>query len=91
MKRARFSKVRITDYRPPGAGANPPVERDARPRAAAWKDSDHDKWVEMFPEPQVRQMLADLEGRSKWGADGMENRWVQQRIAALKRRLESLS
>ena len=45
----------------------------------------------MFPEPQVRQMLADLEGRGKWGADGMENRWVQQRIAALKRRLESLS
>lgn len=88
----RISKVRITDHRPPpGAGADSPLERVARPGAAAWKDSAHDKWVAMFPEPQVRQMLADLEGRGKWGADGMENRWVQQRIAALKRRLESLS
>lgn len=89
----RFSKVRITNHRPPpGAGAVSPVERSkARPRAVASADSQHDKWVAMFQEPELRQMLADLEERRSRGGDWALNNWVERRVSALRRRLEGLS
>lgn len=92
MRKIRFPKVRVTDHRPPpGAGEQSPLERTARLGAAAWPDSEHDKWVSLFEAPQLRQMLAELEERQTRGADWATNQWVKHRISALKRRLKALA
>ena len=45
----------------------------------------------MFEEPELRQMLADLEERRSRGEDWALNNWVERRVSALRRRLEGLS
>ena len=41
MNRIRFSKVRVTDHRPPPAGGKPPLERPTATRGGSMTGLDH--------------------------------------------------
>lgn len=80
--------------RPPGVGWQRPLERSARPGAAACRKSkveeQHDKWVAIFEREELEQMLTDLESRSIRWANAPVNGWATERCAAIRRRLEIL-
>ena len=95
----RFAKVKTTDYRPPGAGKPSPLERNARPGAAArptgldhWSrlekemQAEHDKAVRNYSKETSFAALADLAHRPTTGKDP-ETRWIRHRKAALQRKL----
>jgi len=97
-------KVILTDYRPPSAGGNSPVESVARPRAAAskefpWQDyasgkakesAAHDKAVDGFPRTVLEAIGKDLAGRHAWNDKDHEQRWIMGRLAAVGRKLAGM-
>lgn len=98
MKRIRVSKVRVTDHRPPGAGASGPLER--KPSAtrggsmtgldhlAAIQTKDaanHDSWVATYSPAMLEAAYEDLRQRGAWDRKNSEHRWVMGRLAAIKR------
>jgi len=98
----RISRVRRTDYRPSGAGASSPLEREfkPRPRAVASPDvwdrfngdtqaeaAEHDKWVADLSIAVVEAIAADLGKLKAWNKRSYEHRWIMGRKAAVLRRL----
>jgi len=99
----KFSKVRITDHRPPGAGQPSPLERQqARPGAAArppltgldhWQrieremQQEHDKAVRSYSHATATAALKDLATRPTGDKNNPEHRWIRHRRAALQRKL----
>ena len=99
----KFSKVRITDHRPPGAGQPSPLEsRSARPGAAArppltgldhWQrleremQAEHDKAVRSYSIQTVTAALQDLSARPTGDKRNPEHRWIRHRRAAFQRKL----
>ncbi|GAA5124548.1 hypothetical protein JIN84_12825 [Luteolibacter yonseiensis] len=83
-------RVRKTDYRPPGAGNTPPLDRKAGPGAAACPESPteraaHDSVVATYSLPILRAIAADL-GKRAWLND-----WSTIRLAAVRRRIREIS
>ena len=96
----KFSKVRKTDYRPPSARQNPPLERDARPGAAAWdgmnasariEAAKHDVMVAGMSRTILTAMAKDLGSRRCWNLKDPEHRWTMGRRAAVGRALSKVS
>ena len=101
----RRPKSTVTDYRPPGAGARSPLERDSqpRPRAAAspetcWdakgrrdaaEAAQHDKWVATLSPATLQAVAKDLANRCPHDRRDPEQRWLMGRKAAVLRRLVS--
>lgn len=98
----RISKVRKTDFRPPGAGGTSPVGRDCKPqpRAVACPDvwqareakraaeaADHDRWVATLSPAACVGAAMDLCTRSVTGLPWAEKAWIEGRRAALRRRI----
>ncbi len=90
----RISRVRRTDYRPPGAGTPRPPERQAaRPGAAASPDpeareaAEHDRNVAGLPPATVIAAARDLCARRVFNHRDPESRWILSRRAALLRRI----
>lgn len=96
----RRPKARITDFRPPSAGASPPLERgSARPEAAAWKKSadrldrvarEHDEAIATYSPATLIAAAKDLWSRGVWDKKNHEHRWILDRRAALLRRIDAL-
>lgn len=97
----RISKVRITDYRPPGAGSRPPLERPvAATRGGSMtgldhlaanqrKDAaEHEKAVECYDEETLTAIAMDLRQRRAWDRKNHEHRWIMNRLAAVLRVLD---
>jgi hypothetical protein len=97
MKRVRLSKVRVTDYRQPGAGRKSPLERESATRggivpgmffgSSPEDDANHDKMVALFDVVTLRRMESDLGARRLKFAGSPENKWAAARLAAIRRRL----
>lgn len=92
MRRIRFAKVRVTDYRPPGAGGKRPLERQGATRggsvAGMKMEAMHDHAVAEYAEPLAAAVHADLTRQLRRRVHaGFDLRWVQERAAALQRRL----
>lgn len=95
----KFSKVRITDNRPPGAGGNSPLERrgatrggsvsglDALTMVQKKEAAEHDRAVANFEAETLIEIAADLGRRSAWNRKDPEQRWVMARRAAVLRKL----
>lgn len=83
----RFPKVRTTDYRPT-AGRRPPLERPARPGAAAChEDAEHDKWVSTLSREACIGAALFLSLRPMRSVPWQERHWCELRAAALRRRI----
>ena len=63
MSRVRRPKVITTSFRPPSAGGNPPLERNARPGAAAWDKSTNAAWDAL-----AKKRQEENEDHDKWVA-----------------------
>jgi len=77
----------------PSAGGTPPLERKARPGAAAWQDPDrasHDKAVSTYSAPVLLAAAKDLGSRRAHNRRDPESRWITDRLAALARRIDHL-
>jgi hypothetical protein len=99
--RARFTKVRITDNRPPPrAGAISPVERtrattggsvagmsglDYLTASQALEAAEHDKNLRDYTPALVAAAWEDLSRRRVHDKKDQEHRWVMARRAALGR------
>jgi hypothetical protein len=93
----RLAKVRITDYRPPGAGGISPLERGAATRGGsmsglehlsaiqAREAMEHDRAVRDYLPETVEAAWNDLAGRAVHDRRNPEHRWVMARRAALRR------
>lgn len=98
--KTRRPKSIVTDYRPPIVGEKTPLERKARPGAAACLDpwdrakaaeaAAHDKNVVGHSVDTLLAMVTDLGRRKAWNPRDPEQRWVMGRIAAVHRRLDSI-
>lgn len=95
----KFSKTRTTDYRPPGAGGNPPLERNARPGAAAWDNyaarqaaeaRNHDVWLEGLSVATLIAIATDLSKRVGGNSRDPEQRFIMGRKAAVLRKLSRM-
>jgi hypothetical protein len=97
MSRIRIPKVRITDHRPPGAGAPSPLERRGATRGGSMTGLDllsesqrreaaeHDRAVADYSPATVEAAWNDLNARQAWDRKDPEHRWVMARRAALRR------
>lgn len=94
----RFSKVRITDNRPPpGAGVLSPVERrgattggsmtglDYLSESQKREAAEHDRNVRDYTPAMVAAAFEDLHGRRVYDRKDQEHRWIMSRMAALGR------
>lgn len=91
----RRPKSVITDFRPPGAGLKPSLERAARPGAVAWENpskakerADHDTAAAALSDWVLLAAARDLGGRGGANQREAEGRWVLGRLAALAREID---
>lgn len=76
--------VRVTDYRPPGAGSSPPLERQpARPGAAACPDRNAIV-VADYSDDLLDAIIADLGNRNLRDYSNHETRWLAERASACR-------
>jgi hypothetical protein len=96
----RPAKVRVHDYRPPGAGNKSPLERGTATRGGSVSGLDHlanantrdiaehDKAVRDYAADIAMSAATDLGKRRAWDRRDPEHRWVMNRLAALLRLLD---
>ena len=97
MKRVRFSKVRVTDYRPAGVGRKSALEAgrltrggsvsktDRMTASQAREAAEHDRAVADYSPRLVEAAWNDLAGRVAYDWRDPEARWVMASKAALRR------
>lgn len=98
MSRIRFSKVRVTDYRPPGAGPKPALERSGATRGGSvarlsYEDRlamEHDKAVENYGPALLEAAYRDIKNRPCRDSRDPEQRWTRHRKAALLRAAQGM-
>ena len=95
----RISKVRRTDFRPPGAGWKRPLERSGATRGGGVEKTgldflsesqkreaaEHDRAIRDYTPETVEAAWNDLSARKAWDRKDPEQRWVMARKAALGR------
>ena len=91
-------RVRTTDFRPPGAGTFPPLDRKSGPGAAAWsgpigrtkQDIEHDKAVSGLSIDAALGAFEDMRRQKVLFPRTPDEWWVAKRYAALARLLMNL-
>ena len=98
--RIRPAKVRVTNYRPPGAGASRPLERATVTRGGSMTGLDHldainrqeaaehDRAIADYDEDTLLAIACDLGKRYACNRKDPEQRWVMARKAAVLRLLD---
>ena len=81
MSTCRRPTATVTDYRPPSAGATPPLERSARPGAAA---SSHEVMLAGVSDQVIAGIIADAEKKNLRNYVDHETRWWAERSAAAR-------
>lgn len=101
MNRIRRPKVITTSFRPPSAGGTSPLERNARPGAAAcsnaaWdtlnkrrraEDAEHDRWLAGLSIDAVLGAFQSLSAQKPLSPKNSDEWWIVKRHAALARRI----